>query len=90
LVATHAGAAVAAGTAPGSVEGQRILHQLIDPAMPAEQRAALADTLATFTDGRVERYWHLIGVLNGRPPFPPAVPAFEWVTAALRAGAAGQ
>jgi hypothetical protein len=32
-----------------------------------------------------ERYWQLVGVINGRPPFPPRVPAFEWLIAALRA-----
>jgi DNA-binding transcriptional MerR regulator len=32
-----------------------------------------------------QRYWQLLGILNGQPPFPPAVPAFEWLIAALRA-----
>lgn len=39
----------------------------------------------TFTDERVERYWQLIGILNGRPPFTPRVPAFRWLLSALRA-----
>ncbi len=48
------------------------------------RRAALADRLATFTDRRVERYWQLLGVLNGWPQRTPSVPAFEWLIAALR------
>jgi hypothetical protein len=55
------------------------------------RRAARALTLRqleTFTDARVERYWQLLGILNGQPPFPPAVPAFEWLIAALRAAPA--
>ena len=54
---------------------------------PAGRRGALADRLATFTDARVERYWQLLGVLHGRAPFEPSVPAVEWWIAALRAGA---
>jgi hypothetical protein len=34
----------------------------------------------------VERYWQLLGVLNGWPPFEPSVPEVEWWIAALRAG----
>ncbi|KAA2256728.1 MerR family transcriptional regulator [Solihabitans fulvus] len=81
----HAGGAVAAGVAPESVRGKEILDLMVDPALPADERVALADRLDTFTDRRVERYWELMGVLNGRPPFPPRVPAFEWLIAALRA-----
>jgi hypothetical protein len=34
---------------------------------------------------RAERYWQLLGALNGWPERPPSVPAFEWLIAALRA-----
>jgi hypothetical protein len=38
------------------------------------------------TDRRSERYWELLGIINGWPPFgPPKTPAFEWVIAALAA-----
>ncbi|MET8142931.1 hypothetical protein ABZU32_21715 [Sphaerisporangium sp. NPDC005288] len=86
-VIEHAGAAVAAGVAPESPEGQRVLDRIVAPETPAAERAALADRLETFTDRRVERYWELMCVLNGRPPYPSGVPSFEWVIAALRAHA---
>ena len=77
-----AGQALAAGIAPGSPEGQAVLDRLV----PASARPATLRQLETFTDARVERYWQLLGILNDQPPFPPAVPAFEWLIAALRAG----
>ena len=30
-------------------------------------------------DARAERYWQLLGIINGWPPFQPHVPAFEWM-----------
>lgn len=83
-VLEHAGAALAAGVDPATAQAKDVLHRIIDPAMPAGERAQLADTTQTFTDRRVERYWQLLGTLNGRPPFPARVPAFEWFIAALR------
>ena len=84
-VMEHAGAAVAAGVAPGSPAGREILDRIVPPAMPAAERVELSDQLAKYTDARVERYWRLLGVINGREPFPSAVPAFEWLIEALRA-----
>lgn len=77
-------AAIEAGIAPTSPEGAAVLDELIDGELDAEARERLADTLATFTSRKVERYWELLGVLNGWPPFKPMVPPFEWVIAALR------
>ena len=51
----------------------------------AAYRAELADRLATFSDRRVERYWQLIGAINGWPAQPSTVPAYEWLIAGLRA-----
>ena len=48
-------------------------------------RAALADRFATGTDARAERYWQLLAIINGWPPVPTTVPAWEWLIAALRA-----
>jgi DNA-binding transcriptional MerR regulator len=80
-VMEHAGQAMADGIAPGSPQGQSVLDRLI----PAAERPATLAQLETFTDARVERYWQLLAILNGQPPFPAAVPAFEWLIAALRA-----
>ncbi|GAA4234079.1 DNA-binding transcriptional MerR regulator [Streptosporangium album] len=84
-VLEHAGGAVAAGIAPDSAEGRAVLDRIVAADTPAEERVRLADQLETFTDRQVERYWQLMGVINGRPSFPPRVPAFEWFIAALRA-----
>jgi DNA-binding transcriptional MerR regulator len=84
-VMEHAGGALAAGVAPDSEEGQAILERIIDKDMPVAQRRELAEQTATFSDRRVERYWTLLGVINGWPPREPMVPAFEWFIAALRA-----
>ncbi|MBP2472266.1 DNA-binding transcriptional MerR regulator [Crossiella equi] len=86
-VTEHAGAALDAGIDPASAEAR----VYVDRIMPdgADRRAA-ADMLDTFTDRRVARYWALLGVLNGWPPRPEnedAIPAFEWLIAALRAHA---
>ncbi|MDT0444771.1 helix-turn-helix domain-containing protein [Streptomyces johnsoniae] len=89
LALEHAGGALRAGVAPESAAGGEILERIVGPDLPAAERAELADRLATFTDRRVERYWQLLGVLNGRPPAPPQVPAFEWLIAALRSPAGG-
>jgi len=84
-VLEHAGAAVAAGVAPGSPAGREVLDRLVSPSMPAAERTELRERLEKYTDARVERYWRLLGVINGRAPFPSAVPAFTWVIEALRA-----
>ncbi|MEU4640374.1 MerR family transcriptional regulator [Micromonospora sp. NPDC023814] len=78
-------AALAAGIDPASPEARAVLDEMVDPTLTPDQRRAMADGIAAFTDRRVERYWQLIGVLNRREPFPPAVPAVEWLVAALRA-----
>jgi DNA-binding transcriptional MerR regulator len=88
LVAEHAGRALAAGIAPGSREGRAVLDQIVPPGTPPAERARLAATLETFTDARVERYWQLLAIVNGWPPPPSVVPAFEWLIEALRADTA--
>jgi hypothetical protein len=81
----HAGRALAMGIAPGSAEGRAVLGQIVPAGTPAAGRARLLKQLETFTDARVGRYWYLLAVVNGRPPYRAAVPAFEWLIAALRA-----
>ncbi|WP_433236352.1 MerR family transcriptional regulator [Streptosporangium sp. CA-135522] len=84
-VLEHGGDAVAAGITPDSAEGQAALGRIIDARTPVDERVRLAGELETFTDRRVERYWQLMGVVNGLPPFSPGAAAFEWLIAALRA-----
>lgn len=84
-IVEHAGAAVAAGTAPGSPEGQAVLARIIEPGMDGAARDQLADTIDTFTDRRVHRYWDLLGILNGWGRAPSQVEPFEWFSEALRA-----
>jgi DNA-binding transcriptional MerR regulator len=88
LVADKAGAALAAGVAPGTPEAEAVVAELApafraDLADPAA-RARLAERLATGTDARAERYWQLLAIVNGWPPVPTTVPAWEWLVAALR------
>ncbi len=83
-VLAEARAALAAHIAADTPAARSVLDRLT-PGLDTASRAALADQLATFTDRRVERYWQLLGVLNGWPGRAPSVPAFEWFIAALRA-----
>lgn len=92
LVAERAGAARSAGVPPGGAEAAAVLDAILpalaaageDPRDPA-WRARLAERLATFTDARAERYWQLLAIVNGWPPVPATVPAWEWLLEALRA-----
>jgi DNA-binding transcriptional MerR regulator len=77
--------AAADGIDPGSDAGREVLDLVVPPSTPGPERERLLAQLETFTDERVERYWQLVGILNGRPPFTPMVPAFRWLIAALRA-----
>ena len=91
-VAERAGAALDAGIDPGSPEAAAIVAEVAGlfaaaagRADDAAYRAALLGQLQTFSDRRVERYWQLIGVINGWPEQPSLMPAYEWFIAALSA-----
>jgi DNA-binding transcriptional MerR regulator len=86
-VMEHVGRALADGVDPASDAAQLVLGRIIAPGTPRAERERLIHQLETFTDERVERYWQLAGILNGRAPFPPAAPAYRWLIAALRAQA---
>lgn len=89
-VTEHAGAAQAAGVDPASAEAAAVLARIPGVAeLDAAARARAADTVELFSDRRVERYWALLGTLNGWPGREPAVPAFEWFAAALRSAPTG-
>lgn len=77
--------ALARGVDPATAEGQRILEQLLPRDLDADGASRLRQQLETFTDERVERYWHLHAVLHERAPQAPMVPAFRWVIAAIAA-----
>jgi DNA-binding transcriptional MerR regulator len=89
-----AGAALAGGIAPDSPEASPVVDELVglfagaagrtdDPAY----RDELIWYLETFTEERVERYWTLIGIINGWPPRPSLTPVYRWFIEALRARA---
>jgi DNA-binding transcriptional MerR regulator len=84
-VQEHASTAVAAGIGPNTPEAAGILARIGVGDLDGGARRELADAIDTFTDRRVERYWTLLGTLNGWPARPSSVPAFEWFAAALRA-----
>jgi DNA-binding transcriptional MerR regulator len=98
-VVQDGGAAGARGVAPDSPEAAALLDDLLGA--PGDGGRAellgLLEPMETVTEPRGERYWELVGVLNGWPPYPDRVPSLEhlragfrahgWVLAALRAHA---
>jgi len=85
LVTERSNAALAAGLDPASPEAQAVVDEVL-PAFGGDQdRAALAERFATGSDPKAERYWQLMAIINGWPPVPTTVPAWEWFIAALRA-----
>jgi len=82
-----AAAADARGVAPESAEGAEVLERVLDGAS-GPGRTELLELLApleTVTEPRGARYWELVGVLNGWPPYPDQVPSLEHLRAGLRA-----
>lgn len=84
-VMEHAGAAREQGVPPESAEGAEVLNRILAGTPGDQHRPDLLAQLETGTDVRAERYWQLVGIINGWPPFPAHVPAFEWTIMALRA-----
>ncbi|GAB2703598.1 hypothetical protein [Kitasatospora kifunensis] len=93
LVLSRAGAALAAGISPVAAVAAPVLDELAGafaeffgrPDGP-EFRAWLLERMENGNDPRYERYWQLIGQINGWPAQPALGPAFGWLTEALRAG----
>lgn len=83
-VLEHAGAARDQGTAPDSAEAVPVLDAILSGTPGSQHRHQLLAQLEAGTDARAERYWQLVGIINGWPPFPAHVPAFQWLIAALR------
>lgn len=84
-------AATAAGITPESPQARPVTDALVaaysrlfgKPDTP-EFRTWLLGTLESGTDRRYERYWQLLGIINGWPPVPAVTPAAEWLIGALR------
>ena len=90
VVAERAGAALAAGVDPRSPEAAGVVRPIMDALRgespdTSELRASTAERFAMGNDARVERYWQLLGTVNGWPAFPSMTPAFAWTIEALRA-----
>ena len=82
-VAERGGAALDAGVAPGSPEAEAIVADSCPPsARPTAPRSPTRSPPAPTP--RAERYWQLLAIINGWPPIPTTVPAWEWFIAALR------
>jgi hypothetical protein len=62
-----------------------VLDRILATTADDQRRRELLTQLEISTDARAERYRQLMGVINGWSAFPPHVPAFEWMIAALRA-----
>jgi DNA-binding transcriptional MerR regulator len=91
----NAEAAVLRGCPPESAEAAQVVALILGP-VPGDRppdhplnrppgREELIAGLEAVTDPRIDRYWQLTAIINGRPPFPSALPASAWLLAALRA-----
>ncbi|MBY8859295.1 MerR family transcriptional regulator [Nocardia sp. CA2R105] len=85
LVLEHAGQAVERGIAPESDSGRAVLDRIVPAGLGATDTAALLEWLDLVAEPRVERYWELLSLIDGRPLGPRAVPAFAWLADAVRA-----
>ena len=84
LVAERGAPALEAGIEPGSEEAEAIVAEILRSFDEPVPRAELADRFEQGADPRAERYWQLLAVINGWPPVPTAIPAWDWTIAALR------
>ena len=91
-VASRAGEAVAGGIDPASSAAAPVVDELVGryaafrgESDGPELRRWLVGMIAAFADVRAERYWQLLATINGWPPIPSSLPAWEWFRAALQA-----
>ena len=54
-----------------------MLDRILAGTRADQQRPQLREHLEAGTDARAERYWQLLGIINGWPPFQTHVPAFR-------------
>ncbi|MFB7723421.1 MerR family transcriptional regulator [Nocardia sp. NPDC056100] len=95
-VRTEVGAALTAGLDPESGAAATVLDGLtaryaetFGKPDDTELRRWMLERLGIANDPRVERYWRLLGAINGWPPLPDMSPIFGWFAAVLRAHPAG-
>ena len=88
---SRATAALAAGHAPTSAEGQALASDIAtawarpdQDASSPELRREIADRIVSGGDPRAERYWQLMAVINGWPPIPSTQAEVAFMLAALR------
>ena len=92
-IADHAGAAARSGLAPDSPEALAVVQHLETmTAAVAQDRETAAERIEAFTDGRVARYWTLVGIINDWPQERTTevfqlIEAWQWYAKALRAHA---
>lgn len=84
--------AVDEGVAPESPGARPVLQELVARYAEtfatrdsAAYRQTLLRRLEVADDPRAERYWQLLGTINGWPPRSSLAPVFAWFTRALRA-----
>jgi DNA-binding transcriptional MerR regulator len=92
LVRDTVARAIDGGIAPESPDAVPVLGALLrgyartfHAVDSAEYRASLLRRLEVANDPRAERYWQLLGTINGWPAQPTLAPIFEWFIRALRA-----
>lgn len=67
---------------PDSAQATQVIDRILGGA-ESPGRAELLAQLEVFTDPRIERYWQLTAIINGRGPFTSPIPALGWLAAAL-------
>ena len=84
--------ALTAGIDPASERAEPIVADVVAEYVRAfdgtdgpDFRRRLLDGLEAGGDPRVERYWQLLGTINGWPVRPSLLPVFDWLRAALHA-----
>jgi DNA-binding transcriptional MerR regulator len=81
----YAALAIEREVAPDSAEAAEILERVLDEVPDAGHWADLLRRQGLFTDPRALRYWELLGVINGWPPYPEGVISLEHLAAGMRA-----
>jgi DNA-binding transcriptional MerR regulator len=86
-VAERAGAALRGGVDPASAEAAQVLSDILGRGPAGRQWAQRLRELEDVVTDPPERYWQLVAVINGWPPYPGDVPDLDQITQALRAHA---